>query len=73
MSDTALSLVDRWLFPGWVIFAVVNTALMFAVPGQETIPFHFVYISMGRIQPAPPWSGTSRTTSSDGKRRPRFR
>ena len=55
MSDTALSLVDRWLFPGWVIFAVVNTALMFAVPGQETIPFHFVYISMALVYGFQPW------------------
>jgi hypothetical protein len=44
--DDEQRIVDRWLFPGWVIFAAVNTALMFAVPGQETIPFHFVYISM---------------------------
>ena len=55
MSDTALSLVDRWLFPGWLIFAVVNTALMFAVPGQETIPFHFVYISMALVYGFQPW------------------
>ena len=55
MSDTALSPVNRWLFPGWVIFAVVNTALMFAVPGQETIPFHFVYISMALVYGFQPW------------------
>ena len=55
MSDTALSLVDRWLFPGWLIFAVVNTAAMFALPGQETIPFHFIYISMALIYGLQPW------------------
>jgi len=55
MSDTALSPVNRWLFPGWVIFAVANTAAMFALPGQETIPFHFVYISMAVVYGFQPW------------------
>ena len=55
MSDTALSPVNRWLFPGWVIFAAANTTLMFALPGQETIPFHFVYISMALVYGLQPW------------------
>ena len=55
MSDTALSPVNRWLFPGWVIFAAVNTVLMFAVPGKETIPFHFIYISMAVVYGFQPW------------------
>src|SRR5215813_15544438 len=55
MSDTALSPVNRWLFPGWVIFAAANTALMFALPGEETIPFHFVYISMAVVYGFQPW------------------
>src|SRR5215470_12709493 len=55
MLDTALSPVSRWLFPGWVIFAAANTALMFALPGQETIPFHFVYISMALVYGFQPW------------------
>jgi two-component system OmpR family sensor kinase len=55
MSDTTLSTVNRWLFPGWVIFAAVNTALMFTVPGKETIPFHFIYISMVVVYGFQPW------------------
>src|SRR6516165_3233534 len=55
MSDTALSRVNRWLFPCWVIFAVINTAAMFALPGQETIPFHFVYISIALVYGFQPW------------------
>src|SRR5215471_12286277 len=55
MLDTALSPVNRWLFPGWLIFAAVNTALMFALPGQETIPFHFIYISMALVYGFQPW------------------
>src|SRR5262245_33409258 len=57
MSDTASSPVNRWLFPGWLIFAAVNTVAMFVLPGQETIPFHFIYISMALVyglQPGPP-------------------
>jgi signal transduction histidine kinase len=55
MSDTASSPVNRWLFPGWVIFAAANTALMFAMPGKETIPFHLVYISMAVVYGFQPW------------------
>src|SRR5215471_10615577 len=55
MSDTALSPVNRWLFPGWVIFAAANTVAMFALPGEETIPFHFVYISMAVVYGFQPW------------------
>jgi signal transduction histidine kinase len=55
MSDTASSQVNRWLFPGWVIFAAVNTVLMFTMPGQETIPFHFIYISMALVYGFQPW------------------
>jgi two-component system, OmpR family, sensor kinase len=55
MLDTALSPANRWLFSGWAIFAGVNTALMFALPGQETIPFHFVYISMALVYGFQPW------------------
>jgi len=38
-----------------VIFAVANTAAMFALPGQETIPFHFVYISIALVYGFQPW------------------
>ena len=55
MSDTALSPVNRWLFPAWVAFAAANTAAMFALPGQETIPFHFIYISMALVYGLQPW------------------
>src|SRR5215471_8846046 len=55
MSDTALSSVNRWVFPGWVIFAAVNTVAMFALLGQETISFHFIYISMALVYGFQPW------------------
>ena len=30
----------------WVLFAAVNLAAMVALPSWETIPFHFVWISL---------------------------
>lgn len=60
MSATASSRVDRWLFPAWVAFAIVNVALMYEVPGKETIPFHFVWISVALVYGLQAWS-TART------------
>jgi two-component system OmpR family sensor kinase len=34
---------------------VVNTVAMFVLPGQETIPFHFIYISMALVYGLQPW------------------
>src|SRR3954471_17416429 len=44
MSDTA-SARDGWLLPAWAVFASVNAGLMYVLPGAETIPFHFVWVS----------------------------
>ena len=55
MSATALSRVDRWLFPAWVAFAAINIALMFVMPGKETVPFHFVWISLSIVYGLQPW------------------
>lgn len=60
MSATASSQADRWLYPAWVLFAVVNVVLMFEVPGKETIPFHFVWISLALVYGLQAWS-TART------------
>ncbi len=56
MSAIASSRVERWLFPGWVAFATANIALMFVMPGKETIPFHFVWISLSIVYGLQPWS-----------------
>lgn len=47
---------ERWLIPVWVAFASVNTALMYALPGAETIPFHFVWVSTAVVYGLRPWS-----------------
>jgi two-component system OmpR family sensor kinase len=55
MSDTASSRADDWLFAGWSVFAVVNVALMFVMAGSETVPFHFVWISLALVYGLQPW------------------
>ena len=47
---------ERWLIPVWVAFASVNTALMYLMPGAETIPFHFVWVSTAVVYGLRPWS-----------------
>jgi two-component system OmpR family sensor kinase len=56
MSAIASSRADRQLFLGWTAFAVVNVALMFVLAGQETVPFHFVWISLALVYGLQPWS-----------------
>lgn len=56
MWGTASWAVDRWLLPVWAMFASANIALMFAAPGVETIPFHFVWISLAVIYGWQVWS-----------------
>lgn len=43
------------MFPLWVVFAAANTALMFLLPGAETVPFHLVWISMVGVYGIRPW------------------
>jgi signal transduction histidine kinase len=47
---------ERWLIPVWVAFASVNTVLMYLMPGAETIPFHFVWVSTAVVYGLRPWS-----------------
>jgi two-component system OmpR family sensor kinase len=56
MSDTPSPRADRWLFTGWAVFAAANSILMFAMPGTETVPFHFVWISLAIVYGWRPWT-----------------
>jgi signal transduction histidine kinase len=51
----ALTLVDRWGWPlkgfhwveaGWVVFALVNLVAMEVWATWETVPFHFIWVSL---------------------------
>jgi hypothetical protein len=59
MSDTASSRSDpaarRWLIPLWFAFAGVNFALMFRFPGSETVPFHFIWLSLALVYGLTRW------------------
>lgn len=61
MSATPTSRAERRLFAAWVAFATLNYAAMVALPNHETIPFHFIWISMAVVYGVYPWS--HRTTA----------
>ncbi|MCW3815121.1 HAMP domain-containing histidine kinase [Micromonospora sp. DR5-3] len=46
---------DRILAAVWALFAAVNVALMWFLPGQETVPFHLVWISLALVYGFTTW------------------
>lgn len=56
MWDTASSRASRVLLLGWSAFAGMNVGLMWEFPGAETIPFHFVWISLALVFGLRPWT-----------------
>jgi len=46
---------DRLLVPVWGVFVAVNVAFMFLLPGAETIPYHFVWVSTALVYGLRPW------------------
>ncbi|MEU2609994.1 HAMP domain-containing sensor histidine kinase [Micromonospora sp. NPDC007271] len=46
---------NRLLAGVWVVFAAVNVALMWFLPGQETVPFHLVWISLALVYGFTTW------------------
>ena len=45
----------RLLVPVWGVFVAVNVAFMFLLPGAETIPYHFVWVSTALVYGLRPW------------------
>jgi signal transduction histidine kinase len=43
------------VIPLWFAFACVNFVLMFRFPGAETIPFHFIWLSLALVYGLAPW------------------
>jgi len=37
---------ERWLDVAWVVFSLANLAAMFLIPDWETVPFHFIWVSL---------------------------
>jgi signal transduction histidine kinase len=55
VSDTASSRRNRLLTAAWISFAAANIVLMYLLPGEETIPFHFVWISLSLVYGFAAW------------------
>ncbi|HEX9299173.1 MAG TPA: HAMP domain-containing sensor histidine kinase [Actinomycetota bacterium] len=37
---------ERWIDVAWVLFSLVNLAAMLLIPTWETVPFHFIWVSL---------------------------
>jgi two-component system OmpR family sensor kinase len=48
---------DRLIFAAWTAFAVANVVAMMIWPSWETIPFHFIWVSMALVYGFTPWRG----------------
>jgi signal transduction histidine kinase len=46
---------NRRLVAAWGVFASINVVLMYLLPGQETVPFHFVWISLALVYGFTTW------------------
>ncbi|SBT40037.1 sensor histidine kinase [Micromonospora auratinigra] len=46
---------DRLLAGVWLLFATVNVVLMWFLPGEETVPFHLVWISLALVYGFTTW------------------
>jgi two-component system, OmpR family, sensor kinase len=44
------------LAAGWLAFAIPNAALMFLLPGEETIPYHLIWASFAFLYGVARWS-----------------
>jgi two-component system, OmpR family, sensor kinase len=55
MSAAAAPFTNRFLVAAWAVFAALNVVLMLLIPGQETVPFHFVWISLALVYGFTSW------------------
>ena len=37
---------ERWIDVAWVLFTLANLAAMLLIPSWETVPFHFIWVSL---------------------------
>jgi two-component system, OmpR family, sensor kinase len=55
MSATPSPSTNRLLVALWACFATINVGLMWSMPGEETVPFHFVWISLSLVYGFTTW------------------
>src|SRR6266508_3326727 len=46
MSDIGSTLRRRWVEVAWGLFAAANVAVIFMLDHWETVPFHFIWVSL---------------------------
>ena len=56
MSDTATRLRNYWIEALLAVFGVANTVAIILVPGGETVPFHFIWVSITLVYAVRNWS-----------------
>jgi len=62
MSDIGSTLRKHWLEIGWAIFAVANVVVVYRLTQWETIPFHFIWVSLTIVYGLRVWSLRSTVT-----------
>ncbi|MET8353213.1 MULTISPECIES: sensor histidine kinase [unclassified Micromonospora] len=55
MSGIDSSRNDRLLLAAWAATAMVNSCLMYVLPGKETVPFHLVWIGLSVVYGLTTW------------------
>ncbi|NJC73809.1 HAMP domain-containing histidine kinase [Planosporangium thailandense] len=63
MWATASPSTNRLLVGGWVAAAAGWSALMYLLPGQETIPFHFIWIGLALVYGFTRWKASGMITA----------
>jgi signal transduction histidine kinase len=58
VARTPRQLFPGWLETAWAVFSAANLIAIFWLPGWETIPFHFIWISFTLLYGFRTWSAT---------------
>src|SRR5437763_533290 len=62
LANTSPS-TNRLLVGGWAVAAVLWSVLMYVLPGQETVPFHFIWIGLALVYGFTRWRPAGMVTA----------
>jgi signal transduction histidine kinase len=63
MLATTSPSTNRLLVGGWAVAAVLWSVLMYVLPGQETVPFHFIWIGLALVYGFTRWRPAGMVTA----------